>query len=617
MLRIEELRWSSRTDVCDQLLRYLQSTSPAPLCDADNRPNEPALLRRRAALLLVVLVDRTAHRAVLRQLLLNPAEDPDVRRAALRKLSLWVRQGLQRASGNPEPVLSVDQTAQLLTDPATAGAPPDRFSVLSILALCPVNEALRVAVAFLEQLSPAERARLLQGRTDPSLCREDCHLKSHPAVDAVFDWLYDRWLMSDRWLLEGPEGLWGAENIDVVLWTQERPESRAVLTHYWRRLDDEARSTEGPQSAVERLLQELASRNRPRGKPPLVQGWRERLLSNLRLWPQFRALCVADFPAARARLAEALALPLPQLLDHLGPDRFLQLLEQKIRRAGRGPLPAAMGDPRPPIWLLSELPEADLEDWSCSLLACSEVEAGAKLSLFYYLFERHRNRAVSLALQAARASGETCYADWTVTRIARSPEATDRELLLWGSWRSGQPRVIHAAIQGLEALGEDSDWWRRWLELLTQHQHPLVRLQALAALVRRGDRNRLTEIASAAITAPEVAARGNALWHLVELDPHGHLPLFRRVLFEDRGNCSDGAPPYQVAAFALARIGTPEALTALVRRYLQPNFGMSMDLDDYLETIAAAADDQKKPDIQPHNLQCRSCFSQYCQPQRG
>jgi HEAT repeat protein len=115
-------------------------------------------------------------------------------------------------------------------------------------------------------------------------------------------------------------------------------------------------------------------------------------------------------------------------------------------------------------------------------------------------------------------------------------------------------------------------------------------------LARRGDEGQLAVLVHAASEAVHPSVRGEAVRLLGEFDAARHFPILNTALLDDHETC-DGhyAPAGEEAALALARLGTPEALTAMLRAYFAtPNYIVWRCVGEYLRTLATSGD-QNEP----------------------
>jgi len=79
------------------------------------------------------------------------------------------------------------------------------------------------------------------------------------------------------------------------------------------------------------------------------------------------------------------------------------------------------------------------------------------------------------------------------------------------------------------------------------------------------------------------------------MDAEAHFPLLRDVLLNDLEEAEGVFPPAaEEAGLALARLGTPEAMTALIQAYVTPGMLWS-SLHTYLETIVRRFDGHDEP----------------------
>lgn len=218
-----------------------------------------------------------------------------------------------------------------------------------------------------------------------------------------------------------------------------------------------------------------------------------------------------------------------------------------------------------------------------------------KQDLQYILARRNRDRAVAVGLSMATSGGDASFARRMLLWVAADPYQTDYDLLRWGS-RQRSAECLYHAVVGLEKLGEDSAEWRQRLLAYSRHRNPFVRLAGTAALVRRGDEARLPVIVRDATAANDVRVRGEALRWLGELSAERHISILHRALIEDHEVSNvPNAPAGEEAALALARLGTPEALTALVQGYfITPNHIVQGAIEDYLREQMVPPGEQRE-----------------------
>jgi hypothetical protein len=137
------------------------------------------------------------------------------------------------------------------------------------------------------------------------------------------------------------------------------------------------------------------------------------------------------------------------------------------------------------------------------------------------------------------------------------------------------PGFRFLAVHALEEIGEDSLEWRERLRTLARDRDPSLRLLATAALIRRGERERLREIVHIARRTPSRGRCRNTLKDhrqglvvrlLAELEPEPHEELFRSLLVENDKRHNPSPP--QEAVYALACLATPTGVATLARAYL-------------------------------------------------
>jgi hypothetical protein len=256
--------------------------------------------------------------------------------------------------------------------------------------------------------------------------------------------------------------------------------------------------------------------------------------------------------------------------------------------------------------LLECLPSTEAEALVVSLLACPDLDESLKSGLRNVCWERQwrfgRETApgeVLRLLPAGRLDDQRLRD--ALSRCASNPRDADRALLQWSTVPEVEPEYAFAGILGLEALGEDSPEWRRALERHADSTVTSVRLLACAALARRGDEARLAEIERCARTlpSPEDAGEGDhqqglALRLLGELDGPRYTGLMQAVLAQHFPWEHNGSPE-QEAAFVLAQLATPDAVTALLRSYFTASDYLRRRLRVYIPAAVARLEGEDVP----------------------
>jgi hypothetical protein len=583
MLRPEELIWTTRAEVCAQLAEFLLRTPPAPRSVREQAP-ETEYERIRWVTLLAQLGDHSSVPA-LRHLRRDHRESRWVHAEALY--------GLCRLGA----VLPTEELRQILEDrsvwdpcyaePCTAHVYIDRLP-----ALFRSPEAKQLARKTFEGWPPRTRAELLlsllyaieaggyivqrQEEVDGEAPGYEEVVNIDPIALEWVDWLYDRWLNLDRLTLERARLDGRPLNLQVMTATRKRPASRALLIERWRR----ARGSQRRE-----LLLSLCG-DEDEGIP---------------------GECVGDNPADWKELAETLVLSPADLHNYFGSEQLLLKIEEKIRTADRETR-AERGSSLCPwsthfqrlMYLLERWPDADTAYRLDALFLCPDLHPDLRQQLFYALGNRRRDRIGPMALALTSQAEDQSLLQHVLRWMAGDPRAADREFLYWAIGQTDKPEFRYLALQVLERLGEDSAEWRLRLEELVRDKAPLVRIEATAVLVRRGEEHLLPSLVREATDAEEVCVRAEALRILGELDAGRHAGLLRRALFEDHG-AIDGpygpsAPAVEEAALVLIELGTPEALTAVIRSYLAVSeWVVCSALERCLEALSARLDGREEP----------------------
>jgi hypothetical protein len=282
MLPLDELRWTTRGEVCAPLLEHLIATGPATGSGFVPWNGEEPYSRRRVGELFCLLADETFVPA-LRQILMEREEAWSVRWAA--------REALERL----EAVLPPEELAALLEDRSLWEDPSHTGLVSGLFRLFRSAEGLQLARAFLRTWTPEERARLLAAAS----------IVSDGIPRELADWLCWCWLDRDRHLLEHLTRYDEPLNVSIASRTCDRDQSLLVLLDYWRGAEGEWRAE---------LRERLWDCDNPGGIP---------------------AQWVEGDPRALQELAEGHKLVDADLINYFGEEALLARIEKHLRRISR------------------------------------------------------------------------------------------------------------------------------------------------------------------------------------------------------------------------------------------------------------------------------------------
>jgi hypothetical protein len=564
MLPIEDLRWTTRADVCARLIELLISSTPTSSSPSDPLSHETNQ-RRCVASLLATIADETCATA-LREILLNPCEDRYVRLSAAKALAR-----LRIA-------LLPCELKLLLEDRHLWDGCFRR-----VLALCRTEEAQRIARDHLAGWPAADRAALLSELVGPT----------SDVAPELGEWLYVCWLREDRHSPESDNGEFASpRNVVIARRTDERPESQALLIEFWRQAEgDERRRRHAELSDDEGEL----------------------------------TAAVAHNPQEMRELAEAFVLCYESLAAYFGSDQvLLDQIEASIRKASQR-LHASPDDDAgvseaetERAWrLLRKLREVDVRSRIASLLACPDLHPRLSKDLFFVFYGLDRCCAEALARKLAETTGKSSFAGLVLLLMGRKALRTQPDFLLWAG-RQPDRTLRYRAVERVDAAGGRLGEWHSWLEERSRDEDPFVRLRATAALLRRGMRSRLPEIVRAATGAQEVLVRGEAIRLLGLFDPEPHVALFRRALLKDREKFQHSSmPAADAAVLALAHLGTPAALTALLQGYFVPwGEEIPYTIEHYLEILLREPGADGWREL-PSRRDCGYTLSQYLEGKAG
>jgi hypothetical protein len=328
-----------------------------------------------------------------------------------------------------------------------------------------------------------------------------------------------------------PVNLWVAE------WTRDRPEARTYLIELWR-----------TSAGIHR----------------------ERVLDLLTHFREEVSEATSDKPEERKQLASAFVLPLADLIEDVGADELLLRVEEATRAASGNNRfnGAARHRCARALRLLQDWPDPSADEWIRSLYCCPGMDStAARLHLQCLLWARGRDIAAAAGRAAAISAADPSRADDALQWISWDPKPEDRGFLLWIAAQDAKPGSLYRALESLEALGEGSDWWLGRLRELAQAEDPFLRLAATAALVRHGEGLLSTDILPNAVQTHDLFLRAEALRWLGEGDAERHFDLLRSALLEgaETTNAPGFVPAAEEAAYSLARLATPAAISALIQ----------------------------------------------------
>jgi hypothetical protein len=462
------------------------------LLDLLRQPHEGPRHTLAAALLPLFAVPSRA--AAIEAILLDRARDP------------WVRTYALRAMEHRSVPLTDEGLDRLLADFAADLAPPLRRrgprrlseidGVVSAVALARSPTQRAMAARFLRELDGAStRELVLESRR--SVHRFDA---------AMRDVLYHRCVEA------------GALDPELAWATLEHPESRAMALGALQAVDLDR---------LDRVTRDLD--------------------------PETLAAIASEHPRVIDAAIEALALPVPFMLQHRRPEELARAAQGLVRDLDRGTQRARFWRP---IHVLSALPTA-----------AADLDA--------LLHEEDLGEPVRLACASARLQcspppnfevlPEQEIADFL--RFLR-PDPRHRPLFAW-ALASPHPAFQYAALRGLMAL-DQGHLAPAVIQRFRASEEPLLRLVALGAASRDGDSEAAEELGRAAHEAPHVVLRAQALRALRTSAPRpaAYLDLCGRALKRDKEVYDRYyAPATSEAALCLARHdATPEstALEALV-----------------------------------------------------
>jgi hypothetical protein len=549
---IDSFRWTSREDACEQLISFLfstKSTATPTACGArgPRAQRDPHDWHRTHAAGLLITLATPAIAGPLRRLLLDRAE------------ASWVRIYSARALVAVGEGVSTEELAGLFAEERTWRAEqeanrwacatwrPEPLGFDTVLSLCRTDADRDIARAEVSHLSAEGCASLLLGR-----------MASH-----VDGWLREP--IYRKWLGHVPE-LPVDEVLEVARLTDDHfPESRALVLAAWRA---------GP---TERRLEMV----------PWLRGWEDRV-----------ALLRGD-PAVWADAIERLDLPLGELVEALGPDELQARIDAWLRESSKA-LERERHDHETrfePIRVARLL-----EKWRPEAIeACLGWPDHHPLvvrALENALWKCDRERAVAWAVTQLDHDPATRRGERILECLAGEPEPRYCSLLGL-SLSARNPAHRWLALHALEARGQNSSAWRSHLERATHDEDRFVAIRGHGALARRGSAESARALETLITVGECVLTRAEAVRWRGAVDPPALL-LLEHALLHDHEHVDDYHTPVdEEAAFAIARVGTDEALTALVRGGLASESNpLTSAVEEYLAVLLArraGSDEELEP----------------------
>jgi HEAT repeat protein len=513
MLLPQNVRWTSREDVCAQL------------CELISRSDQDGV--QRAAIKLLAELGDARHATVLIERLAPLANDPSNNGRVLTKficqalrefdvplpddllVSLVVPHPAHVVAFEPPTPLNFDGRRGLMAD--CWGTWWWEASLIALLERATPDGANAVW-PYLVTLSPLQRATLLADWTGH--CGE---------------LLFKYWHESDRHELELSEPV-RVVNGCIALKNPDRRESAAYL--------------------------------RSRISDISIYDLEQTGLTSL----------LRDDPVRWRDAARRLLLPLRDLIDLFGQARLLSYVGGVVRRAGRLRAPEYNIIPEPPelgsaYHILMSWPEAG--PLATELLCSVDLDASVRLPLLKPFLKSSRSRALRWT-QAAWAYAENRELVRRALRfLSTTPQGEDAPLYL-RLLKSGDAEWMRFAVDGLHSLDVRDAGFLDRVQALARHEDVSLQIESLAVLADNGDAASLDALRELARNGISCRVRARATGWVAQLDPRPSFDAFlqrERVCVCDRWEEAVGA-----VAKAFVRRGTPEDLTAILQALLNPDF---------------------------------------------
>jgi hypothetical protein len=297
--------------------------------------------------------------------------------------------------------------------------------------------------------------------------------------------------------------------------------------------------------------------------------------------------------------ALCLELPWNALLRYYDADSLLTEIDSEIRsasriHAGQRGREAYHDSPRlqGALELLARAGDERIDEHLNSLYHCPDLHHYLEGQLYQLMWLRAWHNSEPQMRSWVRRWTKEAFSDFhmgqALIRLSDCPEADDRDFYWWAVKHHGNPEFRYRGLVALEALGEDSPEWQLRLQELAQDPDLITRVAAAGALLRKGDPSYLDQVVSATSKTNDPCARAVALQCLGAYDAARFLPLFQKIARE-RVECITQHHPAAVeAAYQLACLATPEALSTLAQVCLRGSWALFRLIYDQLLPAAVS-----------------------------
>ncbi|WP_342375548.1 hypothetical protein NVS55_30205 [Myxococcus stipitatus] len=498
-----KLKWSSRENLCAQLLSVLQSIPR----EAKHPQGLRRFRTREQCINLLARFAGPAQHGTLRDILLDDREAHVARRLALDgAISLGIELSPPELTGLIEEALANREGANAL-------------SLAEVLSLARTEEDCVIAEQALARVTAGQRFVVL-GRS-----------RRRPLHTRLRQMLHARWLAEDRAVVQG-----------------EVPELRfdvaAAVANWGHPSAWDALARLAHEEVSEEMMDDVR-----RGLPT------EAFVRWARLNPKLYQ-----------QAAEALRLPLPEMRAHFSEEDLRERLRhaathQRLFTSLHDNRPTKRGENFPfAARLLAEWSEE--RPLLLGLLRHPDVAEHPRRALLAALLLVDRAAAIQWARESLGAAELPALMLQLLQEVAMEPRPEERPFIL--EVLQGTDDVAACfALEALFELGGVGDAPLERVEALTRSAHPGLRVRAMATQVRAGRREGLPELVRLAREAPEPWLRAEALRWLCEVDREAGQPCLEQALADD-ATWGDAPLAAAEALRALAKRGTPEDLSLLM-----------------------------------------------------
>lgn len=540
----ENFVWSSRRETCDELCHFLLNTQPkeTPI-DSRDDAIEISWSRRSAASLLVECVDAQCKETIL-EIVFTETEDRWVRRYLLRALNASPK---PLSDSKFQSIVDLNENAFNAIEEGPRWKLSDDYFV-ELLKAVKTDSQVDIAMAFFLSLSPRRRSQII--RSEFNQWRWPREQNKH--LKRLTDVLLEHWFRHDRPVVKESVA------VSVAAHYLDRDEMRKLLLESCER----GSIQHIPSDQLTQLLSYPEFQTLKKSNPALWGALLERMKDDP--WTQaelkYLELDSAEERCKRAmeevyridatlrKMKESGAQAQGNPKDSDGAENAELIQQCRRERLVAFNIIIGNSDDTRHLESLLNRPKLDSKFYNrVELWFWRKAEARATLWLCEEMEDRESTKGLMI-----------------LSQISGHPNP-DHETLLRQAYENKHACVRYLGLNGLAWL--DLDDIVDLAQKAIRGEDIFLQLRAHGILAKSSEPESIRFLSTKAndLTAPLIE-RAEALRWLAHADPEQHFPILAENVLRDDAHC-DGyhQPVKEECAYGIARVGTHEALSYLVR----------------------------------------------------